>query len=109
MILLFSSAIWTWASSTGWTVEGAQLAIDTTMVSPLHSDGTAIRQAAAHDGAALEAARRGKERVYPELSGDEGEQRLVVFAAEMGERWSNETDGFMCALAKAGGDKCPSS
>ena len=38
-----SSATWTWASSTG--------------LSPLHSDGTAVRRAAAHDGAALEAAR----------------------------------------------------
>ena len=37
---------------------GAHLATDTTLVSPLHSDGTAIRQAAAHDGAAPEAARR---------------------------------------------------
>ena len=63
---------------------GAQLAIDTTLVSPLHSDGTAIRRAAAHDGAALEAARRRKERVYPELSGGGGRARLVVLAAEVG-------------------------
>ena len=56
-----------------WRV--AQLAIDTTLVSPLHIDGTAIRRAATHDGAALEAARRRKERVYPELSGDGGRAR----------------------------------
>ena len=37
---------------------GAQLAIDTTLVSPLHRDGTARRRAADVDGAALEAARR---------------------------------------------------
>ena len=44
-----------------WLADGltlwrrAQLATDTTLVSPLHSDGTAIRRAAAHDGGALEA------------------------------------------------------
>ena len=86
---------------------GAQLAIDTTLVSPLHSDGTAIRRAAAHDGAALEAARRRKERVYPELSGDGGRARLVVLAAEVGGRWSNETAGFLCALAKARAETVP--
>ena len=66
---------------------GAQLAIDT-MVSPLHRDGTARRRAADVDGAALEAARRRKERTYPELYGDGGIARLVVLAAEVGGRWS---------------------
>ena len=62
---------------------GAQLAIDTTMVSPLHRDGT-VRRRAAHVGAALEAARRRKERTYPEPSGDGGRARLVVLVAEVG-------------------------
>ena len=70
---------------------GAQLAIDTTMVSPLHRDGSARRRAADVDGAALEAARRRKERTYPELAGDGGRARLVVLAAEVGGRWSTET------------------
>ena len=39
---------------------GAQLAIDTTMVSPLRRDGTARPRAANHDGAALEDARSRK-------------------------------------------------
>ena len=56
---------------------GAQLAIDTTLVSPLHCDGTARSKAADVDGAALEVARRRKQRIYPELSGDEGRARLV--------------------------------
>ena len=50
--------------------QGAQLAIDTTLVSPLRRDGSARPRAADHDGAALEEARRRKERTYPELSGD---------------------------------------
>ena len=80
---------------------GAQLAIDTTMVSPLHRDGSARRRAADVDGAALEAARRRKERTYPELAGDGGRARLVVLAAEVGGRWSTETAQFLSALAKA--------
>ena len=48
---------------------GAQLAIDTTMVSPLRRDGTTRPRAADHDGAVLEVARRRKETTYPELSG----------------------------------------
>ena len=80
---------------------GAQLAIDTTLVSPLHRDGTARRGAADRNGVALDAARRKKERAYPELSGDEGRARLVVLAAEVGGRWSNETAHFFNALAEA--------
>ena len=80
---------------------GAQLAIDTTLVSPLRRDGTARRRAANHDGAALEEARQRKERTDPELSGDGGRARLVVLAAEVGGRWSRETAEFLCALAKA--------
>ena len=52
---------------------GAQLAIDTTLVSPLRRDGTARARAANHDGAALEDARRRKEATYPELSGERWE------------------------------------
>ena len=46
---------------------GAQLAIDATIVSTLRDDGTARRGAAEVDGVALTAARRRKERRYPEL------------------------------------------
>ena len=52
--------------------DGAQLAIDTTMVSPLQRDGTARRRAADHNDAALDDARRRKERTYPELVGERG-------------------------------------
>ncbi len=48
-------------------VDGAQLALDTTMVSPLHRDGTAKRGTSVRGGAVLQEARRRKERTYPEL------------------------------------------
>ena len=46
---------------------GAQLAVDTTLVSSLHCDGSPHRGAADVDGAVLVVARRRKERTYPEL------------------------------------------
>ena len=65
---------------------GAQLAIDTTMVLPLHSDGTPRRGTADTNGKALEMARRRKERTFPELAGEGGRARLVVLGAEVGGR-----------------------
>ena len=47
---------------------GVQLAIDTTLVSTLHSDGSARRGAAQIDGAVFAEARRRIERTYPELA-----------------------------------------
>ena len=46
---------------------GAQLAIDTTLVSPLRGDGQPYRRCVDVDGAALDEARRRKERTYTEL------------------------------------------
>ena len=46
---------------------GAQLAVDTTLVSALHCDGSAIRGAPNSDGIALAFARRRKEPTYLEL------------------------------------------
>ena len=78
---------------------GQQLAIDTTLVSALGRDGLPRPLVAcAHvDGAILEAARQRKERHYPEL----GRTRLVVLAAEVGGRWSEESVRFLVQLAKA--------
>ena len=80
---------------------GAQVAVDTTMVSPLRRDGTPHAQCAREDGAALRLARRRKERAYPELSGEHGRARLVVLACEVGGRWSSETQSFLRQLSKA--------
>ena len=80
---------------------GAQLAIDTTLVSAHHCDGSARRGGAAMDGAALVAARRRKETTYPELVGPRGRAKLVVLAIEVGGRWSQETATFLRLLAAA--------
>ena len=78
---------------------GAQVVLDTTLVSPLRRDGTPHAQCA-EDGAALLRAHRRKERAYPELSGEHGKAKLVVLASEVGSRWSSETHSFLRQLAK---------
>ena len=87
--------------------QGAQLAIDTTMVSPLRRDGTARPRVANHNSAALDVARRRKEATYPELSGEGGRARLVVLAAEVGGRWNTETAQLLTALANARAQEVP--
>ena len=52
-------------------------------------------------GIALEAARRAKERKYPELAGRGGRARLVVEGAEVGGRFSSETSQFLRGLVSA--------
>ena len=80
---------------------GAQLAIDTTFVSSLRSDGSPIPHAPLFDGVALQRARRRKERTYPELLDRNGRVRLVVLAIELGGRWSSEASDFLKQLARA--------
>ena len=80
---------------------GAQLAIDTTLVSPLSRDGVAHARCANEDGAAMASARRRKELRYPELLGDQGRASLIVDASEVGGRWSEESREFLRQLAKA--------
>ena len=76
---------------------GAQLAVDTTLVSPVGRDGTARVQAHLIPGAALTAAAQRKRRyVYPELR-TAARCRLVIIALEIGGRWSD-------ASARARGD-----
>ena len=68
----------------GFTLwHGAQLAIDTTLVSLFRRDGSPRPRAADHGGAALDDA------------------CLVVLAAEVVGRWSVETANFLVSLAKA--------
>ena len=85
---------------------GAQLAVDTTLVSPVGRDGTARVQAHLIPGAALTAAERRKRRyVYPELH-TAARCRLVIIALEIGGRWSEEAADFIrrAASARARGD-----
>ena len=77
---------------------GAQLAVDTTLVAPLTSTGQPRRRGGRYAGAALHEARQAKERVYPELQGM-GRCRLVVFGIEVGGRWSTEAAQFLRSLA----------
>lgn len=48
----------------------------------------------------MEVASTRKEETYPELTGDNGRARLVVFALEVGGRWSSEGIRFIRLLAK---------
>ena len=52
--------------------------------------------------AALDQARRTKERTYPELTGEQGRARLVVLACATGGRWSEEAQSFLRHLAREG-------
>ena len=79
---------------------GAQLAIDTTLVSPVRQDGTPRRGAASRAGTAPAEARQEKARTCPELDVQGGRARLVVLAGEVGGRWSSETSSFLTSFAK---------
>ena len=78
---------------------GAQLAVDTTLVSALWRNGEPRLRAADVDGLACAEARRKKSRTYPELMGENRRARLVVFALEVGGRWSREAWAFVKGLA----------
>ena len=82
-------------------IGGAQIVVDTTLVSALHCDGNAEGGTANRDGVALAAARRRKERTNPELAAPWSRCRLVVMASEVGGRWSSEALAFLRQLAKA--------
>ena len=88
---------------------GAQLAVDTTLVCALRRDGAARPGAADLDGAATSAARRRKERTYPELTGPHARARLAVLALEVGGRWSREAWVFVRLLARARARGAPAS
>ena len=85
---------------------GSQLAIDTTIVSPLTSQATPRQHRGQHAGAALRHARRSKERTCPELV-HPARCHLVVFGVEAGRRWSEEAAGFTRQLAKARARQSP--
>ena len=84
---------------------GAQLAVDTTIVSPLTRDGQQRRRAGQYAGTALTEARRRKERTYPELMRSR-RCRLVVLGIETGG-WSEEAASFVKLLAHAKARQAP--
>ena len=67
----------------------------------LRADGKPHRRCAEGVGAALAAARRRKERIYPVLVSDSQRAKLVVLAGEIGGRFSEETHTFVRLLARA--------
>ena len=60
----------------------------------------------AQEGVALVAARRRKVARYPELTRG-GPQRLVVFAAEVWGRWSDECQQFLRSLLRLRAQRAP--
>ena len=89
---------------------GAQLAIDTTLVSPERADGLSRRQCAHVDGAALAQARRVKQHTYPELSGNHGRARLFsqtrsvprILGGRARQAWHHRWSSMLaCASARA--------
>ena len=67
---------------------GEQLAVDTTLVSPLGRDGQPRANADAHPGIVVaQATRRKRRQTYPELERAR-RCRLVVFRLEVGGRWT---------------------
>ena len=85
---------------------GEQLAVDTTLVSPLTRKGEPRPRADRQNGVALADARKDKERRYPELL--RGTRcRLVVTAMEVGGRWSEEAYHFLDTLALAKAREAP--
>ena len=80
---------------------GRQLAVDTILVSVLKGNGESRRGAVDHDRVALREARRVKERTYPEFVAFVARARLVVFAVEVGGRWSEEAQIFIRLFARA--------
>ena len=87
-------------------LQGVPLGIDTTMVSPLHSDGTVWAGADVRAGTAIARGEREKDRTYPELV-DSPVLRLVTLAGETGGRWSEATAFLLRQLAQARGRDAP--
>ena len=79
---------------------GVQLAVDTTLVSPLTAAGMPRCDRGITAAAALRVAERAKARTYPELA--HGNRcRLVVLGIEVGGRWSPQAAEFVRLLARS--------
>ena len=85
---------------------GAQVAVDATLVSPLKRNGTARPRAHWQDGAALQDARKAKQRNYPELLRSR-RCRLLTAGMEVGGRWEETAYEFLVELAKEKAQEAP--
>ena len=85
---------------------GVPLAVDATMVSPLHFDGKPWARAAAVAGASLDRATGSKASTYPELVGSDM-VTLTTLACEIGGRWSAKCAEVLQQLAVARARSAP--
>ena len=85
---------------------GAQLVIDTTLVSPLTTDGAPRCGSDAHDGAVLLAARRRKHSKYAVLLRSR-RCHFLVGAMETGGRWCSELADAVRHMAKHKAESAP--
>ena len=77
---------------------GVPLAVDATLVSPLHADGSPQPGAASEAGASLRRAEHSKQTTYPELV-DSARLRLVTAAMEAGGRSNEAAQQLLSAAA----------
>ena len=80
--------------------QGAQVAVDATIVSPVRRDGSARPGADSEPGLALAQALDRRHRTYPELQRAR-RCKLVVFGVELGGRISRSTLTFLRLLGRA--------
>ena len=80
---------------------GAPVAIDATMVSPLHADGSPWNNSDVRPGVPFERAEEAKETTYPELLGHDA-VKLITLAYEVGGRWSDESHDLVLLQLKQG-------
>ena len=85
---------------------GVPMAVDVTMVSALHADGTPWAGAAERDGTAILRAERAKAVCYPELVRS-SVLRLVTVACEVGGRWNAASQDLLRRLAAAKARSAP--
>ena len=90
----------------GATSRGEALCCNAALVSSLIRADRPVPGADARAGVALVAARRRKVACYPELTRG-GPQRLVVLAAEVGGRWSDECQQFLRTLRRLRVQRAP--
>ena len=93
------------AASTSLSTE-QRAAAKPSLVSPLTRAGRPVPGADARAGVALVAVRRRKVARHPELTRG-GPQRLVVLAAEVGGRWSDECQQFLRTLLRLRVQRAP--
>ena len=85
---------------------GVPLAVDATMVSVLHCDGSPWQRADVTPGVALQRGERDKDVTYPELV-DSDAVVLTTLACETGGRWSTACADVVAALAAARAREAP--